>query len=156
MMSQACHGLPNHWQIHCLFISLFWLTVKKASMLNISTVCSKASSNNKVSIKAPHYWPFMRGIHLGPVDSSPNGFPSQRDSKAERVSMALCHHDSFSVGLWLWLFLYIELNGCTKIFASWNFSNVSSDRLVCLALGNGYWFLRHFIQMIYELVTQIS
>ena len=40
------HGTTNHWQLHCLFNSLF-----------------------KGNIKARHYWPFIRGIHLWPVDS---------------------------------------------------------------------------------------
>ena len=46
-----------------------------------------AASNIKENIKARHYWPFCEGNP--PVT---DGFPSQRASNVESVSMAWCHH----------------------------------------------------------------
>ena len=51
--------------------SLHWCFMT-SQITGISTVCSKAcSGNNKWNIKAPHYWPFVRGIHQSKKASKP-------------------------------------------------------------------------------------
>ena len=50
VMSYEQHSVTNHQQLDCLFNSLF--------------------RGQKINIKAPHYWPFVRGIH---VDSLTKG-----------------------------------------------------------------------------------
>ena len=69
-----CYWL-NHWGFskHWLFVySLFRLTSKE-------------------TIKAPHYWPLCVG---NPLVTS--GFPSQRASNADSISMPCHHHDKGS------------------------------------------------------------
>ena len=58
------YSISNHWQIDCLFKILFRLTKKKMLKLCITG-------------------PFCVG--------SPNGFPSERSNKAERISRSWYH-----------------------------------------------------------------
>ena len=50
--SQERHDVLNHRQIGCVYSLLFF------------------KSNNTENFKAPHYWPFVKGMHWSPVDSS--------------------------------------------------------------------------------------
>ena len=47
--------------------------------------------NSKENIKAPHCWPYMRGIHQWLVDS-----PSQMTNSADSVWILWCHHANLS------------------------------------------------------------
>ena len=59
--SRERHGLSDHRQLDCLF-NTFKLTT------NISRHVYIYENN-----KAPHYWPFVKGIHRWPVDSPHKG-----------------------------------------------------------------------------------
>ena len=61
------HAISNHWQFNCFINGLFRLTAKK--------------------IFAPHYWPFVSGIHLD------WWILLRKSSNTERVLMAWCLHD---------------------------------------------------------------
>ena len=62
-----CDGVSNHWRLHCLLNRLLARWSKKTSKLRVTGLCEGNP----------------------PVTS---GFPSQRTSNAEIVSIWLCHH----------------------------------------------------------------
>ena len=82
-------SISNHLPHHCLLNRLFRRRSKKTSKLRVSGICvgkSPASplftqpfiqTQIKENIKAPRYWPFVRGIHRGPVNS-PHKWPVTR------------------------------------------------------------------------------
>ena len=70
----AWHGISNHWQHDCWFSSLFRLSTNKSLKL-----CIAGSLWGKPPVTG--------------------GFPSQRASDVERVSMSWCHH-AFQTGEW--------------------------------------------------------
>ena len=67
--SHKRHGISNHWQFNCFHIQ----------------------AHNKENIKASHYWPFVRKIHWGLLDSP------ERAYDVESVSISWCHHEGSSV-----------------------------------------------------------
>ena len=71
------HSISCRLQLDYLFFGLFWLTSKKISKLHITG-----------------YWPFGRG-RLNP--SVTDGFPSQKASNVEIISMSSYHHGSMKV-----------------------------------------------------------
>ena len=58
VMPHEHHDVSNHWQINCLFNSLFRLTTEE---------------HQSFSLWTSHYWPFVRGIHQSLVDSPHKG-----------------------------------------------------------------------------------
>ena len=57
------------WPLQCCHIS-----ITMSQITGNLTVCSEVfQSNNKGCIKAPHHWPFVKGIHWWPVDSPHKG-----------------------------------------------------------------------------------
>ena len=67
-MSHEHHGVSNHWPLDCFFNSLFRVTSKKTSKPLLLVLCE---GNPPVT----------------------GGFPSQRASNMESVSMLWHHHD---------------------------------------------------------------
>ena len=65
----------NHWQLNCLFNSSFQPTME--------------------NIKAPHYWPFVRGIHQWLVDSPHKGPVMWKAFPYHDVIMSSTHPYSF-------------------------------------------------------------
>ena len=65
------HGISNHWQFNCQEL---------------------VQANNKENIKAPHYWPFVRGIYNSSVDSPHKG--------PVIISIQWCHHELHNNKMW--------------------------------------------------------
>ena len=64
------------------YIDVIMITVM-SQITGVSIVCSAVCSGaDQRHIKAPRHWPLVSG-----------GFPSQRASNAEDVSIRRCHHD---------------------------------------------------------------
>ena len=57
-VSHECHGISNHWQLHCLFTHLFRRTSKKTSKLSITgPLCGESTSDQWIPhTKEPVTW----------------------------------------------------------------------------------------------------
>ena len=71
LISHEGHGISNHWQLNCVFNSLFWpRTMKISKLLNVLAM----EHDDVLTWKCfPYYCPFVRGIHRWPVDSPHKG-----------------------------------------------------------------------------------
>ena len=70
----------------CHFSDVAWVSRDLKLLMTLLFVQQLVQVNNKENIKAQHYWPFVEGIV---------GFPSQRDSISESISMPQCHFGTY-------------------------------------------------------------
>ena len=75
--------LDTQWSLQ-----LYHISTKSSQITGISTAFSTAFQYSiKANNKALHYWPSVQGKPLWT-----GGFPSQRASNVQSISMSWCHH----------------------------------------------------------------
>ena len=84
LVPHECHAISNHWQLHCLFNSLFKLASKQHQSSILLALCEGIHvwpvvlcmyimmTSSKWE-NFPRNWPFVRGIHRSPVNSPHKG-----------------------------------------------------------------------------------